>query len=72
MERHAESHIQYNWTNSWNYVNGKLAVQADLDTLEGPQQGSPYLTNVTATTLAGYAVGACSFVQTVGGYNSVK
>jgi hypothetical protein len=62
-----------NFTNSWNYVNGKLAVQVDLDNImDGTQQGTPAITNVTSTTLAGYAVGACSFVQTSGSYNSVK
>ena len=58
----------------YNFTHAITSTQELLNgTVENvAQQGSTYLTNVTSTTLAGYAVGACSFVQTVGAYNSVK
>jgi hypothetical protein len=56
---------------TWQFVNGKMAVMNNPDkTMDGVQQGTPALTNVTAVTLAGYAVGSCSFVQTTGAYRS--
>ena len=52
-----------NFTNSWNFVNSKLAMQVDADSIEGPQQGTPYITNASAVNLAGYSVGQLSFVK---------
>ena len=63
-----------NFEGGYNYVHTITSTQESLNgTVNNvPQQGAPYVTNVTAVTLAGYPVGACSFVQTVGAYNSVK
>jgi hypothetical protein len=52
-----------NFTNSWNFVNSKLAVQADLNSDEGPQQGASVISNAAAVNLAGYPVGQLSFVK---------
>src|SRR3954452_6952143 len=64
----------YNWTNGWNFTNGKLAVQADPDQIgDGVQQGVNAVSNVTAVTLAGYpatAYGSTGFVQWAGPYRS--
>ena len=51
-----------------NTNRSTMAVQVDLDTLEGPQQGLVALTNVTSATLTGYKPGQLSFVQSVGAY----
>ena len=57
------SGVPNNFVNSWNYTNTKLAVQADPDLIEGPQQGTPYITNATAVNLAGYPVGALQYYK---------
>ena len=61
-----------NFQGGWNYTHGELAMQVDLDTIEGPQQGVNAIANVTSTTLAGYPLNTTSFVQWQGGFNSVK
>jgi hypothetical protein len=63
--------VAENFVNSWNFKNSQLAMQVDLDTLEGPQQGVNAISNVTSVTLAGYPAtgyGSCSFVQWQGSY----
>lgn len=62
-----------NFQGGWNFVNSEMTTQKVLDTqnvMNGTQQGTPVLTNVTAVTLAGYAPGTLSFVQFTGGYQS--
>jgi hypothetical protein len=60
---------------SYNFTNRIMSSQEAINGANGlvlPQQGVNAIANVTSVTLAGYSVGACSFVQTVGAYNSVK
>jgi hypothetical protein len=49
-----------------------MATQTSLTplTFDGPQSGSPALTNVTAANLTGYAVGSLQFYQFTGPYQS--
>jgi len=46
------------FTASWNFINGKLAVQADPNRDEGPQQGLPAISNVASITISGIAQSA--------------
>jgi hypothetical protein len=59
-------------TDVTNTGRSSMATQTILGpmTFDGPQSGSPALTNVTAVTLSGYAPGQCSFVQFSGAYQS--
>jgi hypothetical protein len=52
------SPLANNFTGSWNFVNSKMAVQVDLNTDEGPQQGAPAISNVAAITVAGISPAA--------------
>jgi hypothetical protein len=52
------SPLATNFTNSWNYTNSQLAVQADPNRDEGPQQGTPMISNVASISLAGVPAGA--------------
>jgi hypothetical protein len=52
------SPLATNYAQSWNFVNGKLAVQADLNTDKGPQQGTPMISNTASISLAGVPAGA--------------
>jgi hypothetical protein len=51
------------FTSSWNYTNSELAMQVDLDAIEGPQQGVPAISNTAAVNLAGYGVGQLQFFK---------
>jgi hypothetical protein len=61
---------------TFNFANGITSTQraGQLDTIPaGPQQGSAYLTNVSAACLAGYSPtgnGSASFVQVTGAFQS--
>ena len=52
------SPLATNFAGSWNFVHGTLAVQADLNTDEGPQQGTPMISNTASISLAGVPAGA--------------
>ena len=53
-----DSPLANNHTGSWNYVNSKMSVQADLNTDEGPQQGTAAISNTASITIAGVSQAA--------------
>lgn len=59
-------------TVSQNPGRSVMATQTALtpQTFDGPQAGSPAVTNVSSVNLAGNAVGSLSFVQFTGAYQS--